>query len=200
MSKKKGKKQNNAKKAQALSLTKELPTKGDAKNSAIESVKDLIIGVIGGGAAGAAIGKPSLLVGLGTSLIGHYMGSSMATSFGLGMMASGGYQIAGLSGTQPEGLEGAKERIKAFGSNLKQRLYVDKFIKPKEIAPAKEESTNGMGNVQYFNYPSQTTEGLDMNALDNLEREIAKSGEQFQQKQMSGADDDISGIEDDKLY
>ena len=61
-----------------------------------------------------------------------------------------------------------------------------------------------MGNVQYFNYPSQTTEGvdkgIDMSALDNLEKEIAKSGEQFQQKQVSGTYDDMSGLDDEKLY
>ncbi len=201
----KGKKQS-PKKAAAFSLTKEMPTKNNLKNSVAESLKDLVVGAVGGGLAGAAIGKPSLIIGLGTSLIGHYMGSPLATNFGLGMMASGGYQIGSgaVSGTAtPEGLEGAKERVKDFGANLKQRFYLDKILPPKAAA-AKEESTNGMGNVQYFNYPSQTTEGvdkgIDMSALDNLEKEIAKSGEQFQQKQVSGTYDDMSGLDDEKLY
>src|SRR4051812_1169561 len=110
MSKTKKKRATKSKKTHVLALAKELNTKGSAKNSAIESVKDLVVGVVGGGLAGAAIGKPSLLVGLGTSLMGHYIGSSMATSFGLGMMASGGYQIGqgAVNGTSLSGLDGAK--------------------------------------------------------------------------------------------
>ena len=197
MSKKKNKHASNAKKAHVLAIAQELDTKGNAKNSAIESVKDLVVGVVGGGLAGAAIGKPSLLVGLGTSLIGHYMGSSMATSFGMGMMASGGYQIGqgAVNGTGLTGLDGAKERMKAFGANIKQRLYIDKIIKPKETT--KEEGTDGLGNVQYFKYPQ--TQELDMGSLDSIESEIARSGEQFERRQMSGAYDEMSGAED-KIY
>ncbi|MFO0356428.1 MAG: hypothetical protein ACK50A_05690 [Sphingobacteriaceae bacterium] len=201
MSKKKNSKASKAKKAHVLAIAAELDTKGNAKNSAIESVKDLVVGVVGGGLAGAAIGKPSLLVGFGTSLIGHYMGSSMATSFGMGMMASGGYQIGqgAVNGTSLSGLEGAKERMKAFGQNIKQRLYLDKIIKPKE-AETKEEGTNGMGSVQYFKYPQRETQEIDMSGLDEIENAIARSGEQFQQKQMSGTYDDVSGLEDEKIY
>lgn len=197
MSKKKNKHASNAKKAHVLAIAQELDTKGNAKNSAIESVKDLVVGVVGGGLAGAAIGKPSLLVGLGTSLIGHYMGSSMATSFGMGMMASGGYQIGqgAVNGTGLTGLDGAKERMKAFGANIKQRLYIDKIIKPKETT--KEEGTEGLGNVQYFKYPQ--TQELDMGSLDTIESEIARSGEQFERRQMSGVYDEMSGAEE-KIY
>lgn len=203
MSKTKNKKSGKTSKAKAFSLTHDLETKGDAKNSAIESVKDLVVGVVGGGLAGAAIGKPSLLVGLGTSLIGHYMGSSMATSFGLGMMASGGYQIGqgAVHGTSVSGLDGMKERMKSFGQNIKHRLYIDKIIKPKEKeAENKEESTNGVGSVQYFKYPQKETQEIDMSGLDEIENAIARSGEEYQQKQMSGTYDDVSGLEDEKLY
>lgn len=193
MSKKKKKRVTKAKKTHVLAIAKELNTKGSAKNSAIESVKDLVVGVVGGGLAGAAIGKPSLLVGLGTSLIGHYMGSSMATSFGLGMMASGGYQIGqgAVNGTSLSGLDGAKERMKAFTSNIKERLYLDKIIKPKTTEG--DEGASGLGNVQYFKYPQN--QELDMGALDNIESEIARSGEQYERRQMSGAYDEMSGAE-----
>lgn len=199
MSKKKNTKASKAKKANVLAIAQELNTKGDAKNSAIESVKDLVVGVIGGGLAGAAVGKPSLLVGFGTSLIGHYMGSSMATSFGLGMMASGGYQISSGAVNGLTGLDGAKERMNAFKENIKQRLYLDKIIKPKDAAE-KEEGTNGMGSVQYFKYPQKETQEIDMSGLDEIENAIARSGEQFQQKQMRGTYDEVSGLEEDKLY
>lgn len=207
MSKKKTKRASKVSKTKVLAIAQELNTKGNAKNGAIESVKDLVVGVVGGGLAGAAIGKPSLLVGFGTSLIGHYMGSSMATSFGLGMMASGGYQIGqgAVNGTGLTGLDGAKERMKAFGANIKQRLYIDKIIKPKAVTEGGEEGTSGLGNVQYFKYPQN--QELDMGALDNIESEIARSGEQYERRQMSGsyedsfsgAYDEMSGAEE-KLY
>jgi hypothetical protein len=191
MSKKKKSKTTKANKAKVMALVHKLETKGSAKNSAIESLKDLVVGVVGGGVAGAAFGKPSLLFGLGTSLIGHYMGSSTATSFGLGMMASGGYQItSGTNGVNGLGaIEAAKERIKAFGHNLKARFYLDKIIKPK-----KDEGANGMGNVQHFKYPSEE-KALDLGALDNIEDQIAREAE----KQMSGADEDVSGTMEDKI-
>lgn len=195
MSKKKNKRSSKAKKAKTLALVQELQTKGNAKNSAVESVKDLLVGAVGGGVAGAAIGKPSLLIGFGTSLIGHYMGSSLATSFGLGMMASGGYQVGtdAVNGTGTSGLNGVKERVKAFGTNIKQRLYLDKIIKTKD--KEKEESTDGMGNVQYFKYPENAE--LDMSSLENIENEIARSGEQYERQKSNG----YNGLSDtDRIY
>lgn len=197
MSKKKSKKSSYKKHSQVLSLTSELDTKGSAKNSAIETLKDLTIGVVGGGLAGAAIGKPSLLVGLGASLIGHYAGVPMATSFGLGMMASGGYQIGSGAVNGLSGMNGVKERVKSFSENFKQRLYLDKIIKPKK---QEEESTNGMGNVQYFKYPQSENKELDMGSLDNIEQEIARLGEQYERKQMSGTYDDMAGMNDEVIY
>lgn len=196
MSKKKSKKPKNEKHSHILALTKQLDTKGDAKNSAIETVKDLVAGVVGGGLAGAAIGKPSLLVGFGTSLIGHYIGIPMATSFGLGMMASGGYQIATVNGLS--GIDGIKERVKSFGENFKQRLYIDKLMKPKKSGA--EDGANGMGNIKYFKYPKTETQELDMGSLENIEQEIARLGEQYESKQMSGSNDDMAGIGDEKIY
>jgi hypothetical protein len=193
MSKRKTKKSRTTKSVHVLALTKKLDTQGDAKNSAIESIKDLVIGVIGGGLAGAAIGKPSLLFGLGTTLMGHYTGVPIATTFGVGMMASGGYQISsGVSGL--DGMDEAKERIKAFGQNIKARLYLDKIIKPKAET---EEGANGMGNVQYFKYPNQE---LDLGSLESIEKDIALLGEQYERTQMQGAYDDMAGIGDDNIY
>jgi hypothetical protein len=200
MSTKKNKHAKNAKKAGVLALIHKQETKGDAKNSAIETVKDLVIGVVGGGLAGAAFGKPSLLLGLGTSLMGHYLGSSATTSFGMGMMASGGYQITSnaVSGTKGLGtIEAAKERIKTFGQNLKQRFYLDKIIKKKTAE--KESGTNGLGNVQHFKYPSEEKE-LDLGALDNIEDQIALEAEKMQQRQMSGANDDSNDSGEEKIY
>ena len=67
-------------------------TKGDVKGSLIETGKDLVIGVIGGGIVGALIGKTSLLIGAAVTGIGHYANNRLASIFGFGMMASNGFQ------------------------------------------------------------------------------------------------------------
>jgi hypothetical protein len=196
MSKKKNKKSSKKNQSKVMTLTQPLETKGNGKNTAIETLKDIAVGVIGGGLAGAAIGKPSLLTGIGTSLIGHYVGVPLMTSFGFGMMASGTYQMATGSVNGVSGLEGVKERVQLFKESLKQRLYLDKIIKPKK---KEDEGANGMGSVQYFKYPNTENKELDMGSLDNIEREIARLGEQYERKQMTGMNDDMNGIED-KLY
>src|SRR6185369_84221 len=99
------------------------------KNSFIEMVKSGVI-VLTGAGLGAAIGKPSLLVGLGTTFAGHYFNQPRLTDLGVGMIASGGYKLAsGVNGAELEGLEGEKERVKHFGANLKTSTYLDRFIK-----------------------------------------------------------------------
>lgn len=196
MSKKKNKKSSKKNQSNVMALTQPSETKGNGKNTAIETLKDIAVGVIGGGLAGAAIGKPSLLTGIGTSLVGHYAGVPLMTSFGFGMMASGTYQLATGSVNGLSGMNGVKERMKLFGDSLKQRLYLDKIIKPKK---KEDEGANGMGSVQYFKYPNTENKELDMGSLDNIEREIARLGEQYERKQMTGMNDDMNGIED-KLY
>lgn len=190
---------------QILKLLEELDTKGDIKNSGIELLKSLAVAGVGV-AVGAALGRPSLLVGAGATFAGYYFGIPKVTQLGVGMMSCGGFQLKekGFSGTEMEGLEGAKERLKALGADLKHRLYLDKFMKPKiQEKPKQQEVTNGLGEVQHFKYPA---DGIDMGSLDAIEQEITMSGEMFEQRQMagsnedvSGADYDISGVED-KIY
>ena len=73
MSKKKNRYSQKAKKKHFLSgMNEELPTKGNAKNTLLETGKDILIGVVGGGLIGAIIGKPSLAVGIITTGAGHY--------------------------------------------------------------------------------------------------------------------------------
>lgn len=198
------------KKAQAITLLKQMETKGDVKATAIEATKDLVVGVVGGGLAGAGIGKPSLLVGIGTSLLGHYLNQPLIKSFALGMMASGGYQIAGLSGTEMQGLEGAKERVKSFGENLKTRLYLDKILKPKpkKSNPENDASTNGIGNVKYFRYPSNQ-QALDVGSLDSLEKSLIEMGKTYERQHASSQNnqiegnqstEDIGGLDDERIY
>jgi hypothetical protein len=188
-------KKSSGKKAQVLALLKELETKGNAGNSLKETGKSLIVGALGAG-LGVAIGRPSLLVGLATAFTGHYFKNNRITSLGIGMMASGGYAVGqGLKGADVGGLEGVKERLKTFGENIKERLYIDKFIKPKTNAT--DDGTAGLGDVQYFKYPGGSE--LNMGSLDDIENEITRKSEEFERRQMSGGDDDISGLED-RIY
>jgi hypothetical protein len=99
----------------------ELATKGNVKNTALETGKDILVCVLGGGLIGAAIGKPSLAVGIVTTGLGHYSGNKLTQLLGLGMMAANGFQKnASVSGL--EGLDGVKERMKAFKDGFAEKL------------------------------------------------------------------------------
>jgi len=159
-------------------MNEELPTKGNVKNTVLETGKDLLVAVLGGGLIGSAIGRPSLAIGLVTTGTGHYTQNRLLTLLGIGMMAANGFQkskaVNGL-----EGLDGVKERLMAYKENFSEKLYLDKIIKQKSAAAA----TNGMGELQYFNYNNDLNGGL--NALNSIEDQLIESGMQFQQ--MTGA-------------
>jgi len=165
-------------------------SKGSIKHSALETGRDILVGAIGGGLAGAVLGRSSFLVGVAVTGVGHFMGSGGTAAFGVGMMASGGYQaVAGaMNGTEKEGFEGVKERMSAFKEEFKRKLFLDKIIKSKKKEEEKsDEGTNGMGEVQYFTYPNakelEGTNDLDMSALDRIEKKVAESAQKFEAKQ-----------------
>lgn len=170
-------------------------TGGKIQHSVLQTGKDLLIGVIGGGIVGAVVGKPSLLIGAGITGYGHYSGKSMLTTFGIGMMASGGfYSAKGGSPTGTQGIEGfskedMKARILSFKDSVTSRLFLDKIIKKKVSENSTESGANGtegVGAIQYFTYPNQNKE-LDFSALDQLENQIVKSGAEYQ-KSIQGTD------------
>ena len=156
-------------------ITQTLSTKGDIKNSAIETGKDLVIGVIAGGFAGAAIGRPSLIVGFLTSGIGHYLDNKLLTSAGLGMMASNSFVPKTMQGIEGlDGLEGVKERVQAFKETLTYKTYLDKV---KALNVGKPKAISGMGEVQYFSYPNNMLEGAsdELSLLNHIENQIANT-------------------------
>ncbi len=179
MSNKKNQYKSNARKKNILKgMNEELPTKGNVKNTVLETGKDLLVAVLGGGLIGSAIGRPSLIIGLVTTGTGHYTQNRLLKLLGIGMMAANGFQkskaVNGL-----EGLDGVKERLMAYKENFSEKLYLDKIIKQK----SKGAATNGMGELQYFNYNNDLSGGL--NALESIENQLIESGMQFQQ--MAGA-------------
>jgi hypothetical protein len=181
----KGKKKNKyarkAKQASVLSM-QSLPTKGDVKNTLLETGKDLLIGVVGGGLAGAAIGKPSLLIGAAITGAGHYTENRLISILGIGMMAANGFQGSSVNGL--EGLEGVKERVMAYKDSFSQKLFLDKVLKKKASA------TNGIGELQYFNYQNEANfNGMngELAALDSIEQQIEDSA--MRQMQITGSED-----------
>lgn len=178
-----------AQRAQFLEKVNGLQTKGNVKNTLIETGKDLLVGVIAGGLAGSAIGKPSLIAGAGITALGHFRGSRLLSLFGVGMMAANGFQTSSVSGVD-EGMEGVKDRVVAFKNTFSQKLYLDKIMKKKTAA-----TVTGMGNLQYFNYANEVA-GLE--ALSNVEEQIENSA--LNRLQMSGnsigaTDDALPGMQ-----
>lgn len=147
-------------------MTTHLDTKGSMKNTLIETGKDLLIGVIGGGLIGSAIGKPSLAIGLGVTGVGHYTGHRLVSLLGVGMMAANGFQTKTVNGPV-DTLDGIKDRMIAFKDTFSQKLYLDKVMKKKT-----DDSVTGLGDLQYFNYGNEVA-GLA--ALNNIEDQIANS-------------------------
>jgi hypothetical protein len=172
MAKKKNRYRKQAKRKHFLSgMNEGLPTKGNGKNTALETGKDILVGVLGGGLIGAAIGKPSMIVGIVTTGAGHYTGNKLIQLLGIGMMAANGFQKSGtVSGL--EGVDGLKERLQAFKESMSDKFYLDKIMKKKATA------TNGIGELQYFTYPADAVG--DLAALNDIERQIEESAVQFQ--------------------
>ncbi len=170
------------KRKRALHGTAVAKTTGEkVKDSVVQTGKDLLIGVIGGGIAGAVIGKSSLLIGAGITGYGHYANKPTLSTFGIGMMAASGFN----AGTNPtNGVDGfSKEDVKArlmnFKDSFTSKLFLNKIIKKKT-----EESANGVGAVQYYEYPNENKE-LDFSALDRLQTQVIQSGIDYK-KSMQG--------------
>lgn len=170
------------KKGFLVGLNEGLPTKGNVKNTVLETGLSLLVGVLGGGFIGAAIGRPSLLVGMATTGAGHYTDSKLLQLFGVGMMAANGFQKSG-SVNGLEGLDGIKERLQAYRETFSEKLYLDKL---KNKKPA---TTNGFGDLQYFTYPDSSMNG-SFAALDDIENQISESARQFQGR-LAGGDYDL---------
>jgi len=99
---------------------------------------DLLIGVLGGGLLAATLGRPAFLVGLGISGYAHHTNNNSLKALGLGMMASG--TMSALNGKiiDPKlpAADQMMERVKAFGMELKRKLFIDKLIPEKKLPVA----------------------------------------------------------------
>jgi hypothetical protein len=162
---KKGKK---SKKRGGLSGFTAAVSKGKALNALKEAGLMLVAGIAGGG-AGAAIGKNSLLLGIGTTLAGAYFDSKYVMAAGLGLAVS---NVPATKTSNVSGVDGfdfkqiaqdAKDRVGQYFDNFKEKLYI----------PAGS-STNGLqGNdVKYFINPYSGND-LDLSAMERVEQHVA---------------------------
>lgn len=197
-----GKNKNSYQKAalkKTLSGTADASTGAKVKDAATELGKDLVVGVIGGGIAGAVLGRLSFVVGAAVTGVGHYAKSRIASALGLGMMASGTYQaMSGMNGKPASGLNGIKERLLALKDDMKKRIFLDKVLKAKEKKEEKtDEGTNGLGQVQYFVHPNseESMGAIEMNELDKIQKQIQESGMKY--NQVTGVEVDLLSGEED---
>lgn len=176
-------------------------TKGNLKSSGLEMLKTSVAG-LAGAATGAAIGRPSLLVGLGVIFAGHYYNSAKLTALGTGILTTGAFKASkGMSGTPQDGIEGVKERVKAFRDDVIDRLYVDKIksivSRGKGGSNEVKGATEGAGDeISYFNANRE----LDMSGLDAIQSELEDHAMQFEQRQFGGSDEDFSEVESRPIY
>lgn len=108
-------------------------------------LRDITIGVIGGGLASAILGRYSFLLGLGVAGYGHYAQNKTLSALGLGMMASGTFHaLAGRDQDDKKSVgEKVTERVDAFKSEMKRKLWLDYF---EEKKGKKSKRKNGTSN------------------------------------------------------
>jgi len=98
-----------------------------------------------------------------------------------------------------DGLDGWKDRLKAAKDSLIEDFHLTKLFKKKETTAA---TTSGFGNVQYFSYPDEMNGDTD--ALDDIEKQIAQSAIEYQQRTGGGTiyNDSVGELEEleERLY
>ncbi|MEM6770598.1 MAG: hypothetical protein AAF597_08455 [Bacteroidota bacterium] len=181
----------------------EIKTKGDvAKNSAIGTLRDVGVGVVGGGLLGSLVGRHSFLVGLATSFGGYYFANRTVSSLGMGMMAANGFQIAKrnqeVAGTQglegfdfKQELENAKQRVVNFRDNFAEKLYMDSFLKKDEV-DGLGHLPGDLGEVDYYLHGEIEDDQDALDELDRIEAQLLESAKDFDAgQQMEGMGQDL---------
>lgn len=207
---------------------RKLPMGQRVKKGAGSAAVKIIAG-IGGGFAGAAIGRWSILGGILATGTGEVIGSPELTSLGVGMMASNlipsDNSVNGTETDKKSKFQKAKDRMKTYGKGIMQKFWIDKIVK-KDAAKTEtkstenisttstttnttEQSTSGMGEVKYYTHPQGEPDPADLAELEKYEKQVKESGENFAQENgitttgnMSGFGDDdrFLPIEEEKIY
>ncbi|MFI5140751.1 MAG: hypothetical protein ACHQII_00215 [Bacteroidia bacterium] len=151
------------------------------KESAIETLKDVAIGVIGGGLTGLVLGKSSLLIGAGVTGYGHFENKPFFKTFGMGMMMGGSASAAG-AGLSAVSADDIKARIVSFKDDIISKLYLDKVFKKDETkAPAAKKTLEG-AEEDIVNMNGFGENEPDFSSLNKLEQQVLQSGHDYQKK------------------
>lgn len=141
-----------------------------------------------GGVLGAAVGRPSLILGIPVALYGIHKKKKIMTAVGAGLVLSSGFKtgtaVNGVEGFSMKSMaEGAKDRVKAYFSNVSDKLYLPQSNALRGL--------DGNDEVSYFmnpynNEPMASTPELDTSAMDQVQIQIAE---------MAGADGSVGNLE-----
>lgn len=173
-------------------------TKKDAMNSTIETAKDLVIGVVAGGAIGSASGRISIPMGLIVTALGHYYDKRILSTLGLGIMAGSTFSKM----SKDQGLEGitdnVKLRLEAFAEDLKHKFFLDQIAKKKpEVS---EESSEAVGEVNTYS-ANRLEDAKHDEELKAIEAFFSSSAEQMLDNETTSEAEPISiqtaGFDDD---
>lgn len=154
------------------------------KESGVETLKDIVVGVIGGGITGMLLGKSSLLVGAGVTGYGHFSKKPFLRTFGMGMMMGGGVDAAksAMSGLTADDI---KAKVVSFKDGFLSKLYLDKVFKKEE--PSNQKAVSGLGENE-----------LDLSTLTKFEQQILQHGTDLQKKK-DAENENVSGNEEENL-
>ncbi len=158
--------------------------KGSSKKqlgkSAIRMLMDTAAGFLGAGTA-ALIGNQgvSAAIGITTNGSGHYFDIPILKSFGVGLAVgptfagtkSGGNTTRSATGDQTSS---ASDRLKAFGSYIKEKFFLDKLGKSTDELPP--------DNITISEASGETVSGLgmlDMTSLDLIEQGVVADAMTF---------------------
>lgn len=178
---------------------KEETEKEKLTRTAKEVGTDFAVGVLGGGLGAAVCGRYSLLTGLLVSGWGHYTKNRYIARLGLGLMASSSMTAAQGVKQDPTAtmVDNMKERVKAFGQELKRKLFLDKIgavkkqekqelsgIEKKSEVPGpahfKEKSQPEAEYIKPENSIDATSSVNGKEEIDGIEKDLYKDyGEDF---------------------
>lgn len=167
-------------------------TKGDINSSAMETFKNIVFGVLGGGIGTAIIGKASLGVGAVVTGLGHYTGNSLISMLGIGMMSSSIFLKDKPEDADKSFSDKAKGRVKEFGDGLKEKL----FIKKKETEDFSQVQRTDIQTPASQDLITETKlSGIDPNIIiDNMEQDLEQAASFYANANSSDAYEDFEEI------
>lgn len=145
-------------------------------------LRDITIGVIGGGLASAILGRYSFVLGLGVAGYGHYSQNKMLSALGLGMMASGTFHaLTGRDQDDKKSVgEKVTERVDAFKSEVKRKLWLDYFERKKGTIKKQTQNKNDEANE---NEEQEELNGTVYNHEEQILQQPEVKGQEYFKKE-----------------